>query len=96
MPGFLLPDPSRSTMKRAAESIFFDEAHPPKRMRQVHHTIKHRQPFASESIAGVQNESVFQSQLLRAITLALSAQGYDEAQPLALEAFRAEVEECKL
>lgn len=96
MPGVLLPNSSRSSMKRPAESTFADASHPPKRMRQVHHAIKYKQPLASESTRGIQNENVFQSQLLRAITLALSAQGYDEAQSLALEAFRAEVEECKL
>ena len=83
-------------MKRPADTTFFHEAHPSKRMRQVHHSIKHKRALAHESANALQDESVAQSQLLRAITLALSAQGYAKVNPVALEEFRAEVEECKL
>lgn len=43
----------------------------------------------------MQNEQVFQAQIERAIGLALTAQGYDDVKPSALEAFRAQVEECQ-
>jgi hypothetical protein len=82
-------------MKRQAESAFPQDVPPLKRHRRVQHSIKYKQPYAAESVNGIQDEGAFQSQLFRAIGLALSAQGFDEAQPLALEAFRAEVEECE-
>jgi hypothetical protein len=42
----------------------------------------------------VQDEAFFQSQFLRAITLQLGAAGFDSATPSAMEALRAQAEEC--
>lgn len=64
-------------------------------MPLMHHSTNHRQEGAVESLAGSQDEAFFQAQLQRSISLALSAVGFDAVNPIALEAFRAEVEECK-
>ncbi|KAI9710694.1 MAG: hypothetical protein M1820_002527 [Bogoriella megaspora] len=58
-----------------------------------HHSLRYRQPSDIETTL-VQQDSVFiQSQLLRAITVACGAVGYDAIQATALESFRAIVEE---
>lgn len=90
MPGILLPQ--SSAMKRHADDL--QEERPAKRMRRVRHGLKFRQPLAKESASRLQDVSVFQSQLLRSIILALSAQGFDSVESSALESFRAITEEC--
>jgi len=82
-------------MKQLADSSL-DATHAQKRVRQVQRNIKHKQDLALGSLQGLQDESGPQSQLLRAISLALSAYGFDEADPITLEAFRASVEEYML
>lgn len=63
-------------------------------MPLVHHATNIRQELGLECLSGVHDESFFEAQLLRAISLALSAVGFDGVKPTALEAFRAEVETC--
>ena len=65
-------------------------------MRPVHHTVRRQQQLAVESLSGAQDEDFFEVQLLRAISLVLAAVGFDSVKPTALEAFRAEIEECRL
>lgn len=93
MPGVLLP-PFRQDLKRPAETDM-NNVESAKRTRRVTHRIKHKQLLPIESLPAVQNEQVFQAQIERAIGLALTAQGYDDVKPSALEAFRAQVEECQ-
>jgi hypothetical protein len=64
-------------------------------MPLVHHATKIRQERGLESLDGIHDVSFFEAQLLRSISLSLSAVGFDSAQPHALEAFRAEVETCR-
>lgn len=63
-------------------------------MPLVHHATKVKQDLGVECLAGVHDESFFEAQLLRSISLALSAVGFDGVKPTALEAFRAEVVAC--
>ncbi len=63
-------------------------------MPLVHHATKYRQKLAIECLSGAQDESFFEAQLLRAISLALSTVGFDSVKPEALEAFRADVDRC--
>ena len=88
------PAPQHPTMKRP---------HPPnnegsypdgKRRRIHHHRLQHTQPFHVDPLVTPQDELFFKSQMLRAISLHLSAIGFDSVKSTALEAFRAEVEEC--
>ncbi|KIW04071.1 uncharacterized protein PV09_04888 [Verruconis gallopava] len=65
-------------------------------MPVVHHATTIRQDLGVECLSGAQDESFFDAQLLRSITLALSAVGFDSVKPAALEAFRARVEEYML
>ena len=44
----------------------------------------------------VQDQDVVQSLLTRSIGLALDAVGFSGAEPIAIESFRAEVEECMI
>lgn len=64
-------------------------------MPLVHHATNIRQELAVEALAGAQDDTFFEAQLLRALSLALAAVGFDSVKPTALEAFRAEVETCK-
>ncbi|KAF2840248.1 hypothetical protein M501DRAFT_911077, partial [Patellaria atrata CBS 101060] len=64
-----------------------------KRRRLVKHGIKHKQNFEEDPTERPQDEAFFQSQLLRALSLNLSAVGFDGAKPSALEMFRGAVEE---
>jgi hypothetical protein len=63
-------------------------------MRFAHHAVRHQQASAVESLSGAQDEDFFEAQLLRSISLALSAVGFDSVKPTALESFRAEVDQC--
>jgi hypothetical protein len=60
----------------------------------VHHATNFRQELAVECLSGTQDESFFEAQLLRAISLALTTVGFDSVKPEALEAFRADVDRC--
>lgn len=64
-------------------------------MPLMHHATKIRQELAVDCLSGFQDESFFEAQLLRAISLALTTVGFDSVKPSALEAFRAETETCK-
>ena len=64
-------------------------------MPLVHHATKTTQDLGLECLSGVHDGAFFEAQLLRAISLALSAVGFDSVNKTALEAFRAEVEMCK-
>lgn len=105
MPGVLIGSPPRHTaMKRPAEDTDFSQYHPQafqnrdirstKRARKYHHAIKHRQPAAIQSLEGAQDEVFFQSQLLRSLSLSLSAQGFDAVENAAMEAFRFATDTC--
>jgi hypothetical protein len=63
-------------------------------MPLVHHATNIRQELGVEALDGVHDDRFFEAQLLRTISLALSAVGFDSVTPTALEAFRAEVEIC--
>jgi hypothetical protein len=78
--------------KRTASDM---EGRPAKRIRIRHHEIRYRQAGAEEAALGAKDDVFFQGQLLRAISLELSAVGFTGATPEALEAFRADVEECE-
>lgn len=87
---------THASMKRAHATDNEERGlHDAKRQKIIrHHRIKHRQPFHEDPTLAPQDEAFFQSQLLRAISLNLSAVGFDGVKPTALEAFRAEVNEC--
>lgn len=84
-------------MKRTVDTIngINEDGSGTKRAKKYHHSIKNTQPLSVECLQGVQDEAFFQSQLLRSITLALSAQGFDSVETSALEDFRMMVEDCK-
>lgn len=65
-------------------------------MPLVHHATNIRQELGLESLSGVHDESFFEAQLMRSISLALIAAGFDSVKPTALEAFTAEVEICMI
>ena len=58
------------------------------RLRHVQQTPNHIEPAPQDTL-------FVQSQLLRSIGTALAAVGFDSVRPSALEAFRADTEECK-
>ena len=59
------------------------------RLRHVQQTPDHVEPAPQDAL-------FVQSQLLRSLSTALAAVGFDSVLPSALEAFRAETEECRL
>ena len=61
-----------------------------------HHSLHWRQELPAGISSGVcQDEAVIQSLLAHSIVLALESVGFQLADPVALESFRADVEECK-
>lgn len=82
-------------LKRSLAETNHDSA-PNTKRRKIHHRLHHKQPFHVDPIVAQQDELFFKSQMLRAISLHLAAIGFDSVRPTALEAFRAEVEECML
>lgn len=63
-------------------------------MRIVHHSTHIQQERVDEAAFKTQDEVFFEAQLLRSISLALSSVGFDSVTPTALEAFRAQVDQC--
>lgn len=60
-----------------------------------HHHIARWNPTASKNLESpVHNQDAMQFLLTRSIGLALDAVGFAGASPIAIESFRAEVEEC--
>jgi transcription initiation factor TFIID subunit 8 len=94
MPGAITIPPAAMDRQPSSFDTGTQDGRPAKRRRIVHHGIKYKQPLASEALDVVQDDAFFQSQLLRSISLALTAVGFDSVLPSALEAFRAEVEDC--
>jgi len=84
---------NRSLLKRPHPSDARD-SQTAKRQRTNHHSLRYRQQWHTDPTLAPQDELFFESQLLRSIVVALSAVGFDSVKPTALEAFRAEVEEC--
>ena len=82
--------------ERPAPSYVLDAERGMKRMRTRHHGTGRRQLYAEEAVTMTSDEEIFQVQLLRALSLELSAVGFQGATPEALEALRAEVEQCKV
>ena len=61
-----------------------------------HHSLHWRQDLPAGTSSGVcQDEAVIQSLLVNSIVLALESIGFEHADPVALESFRAGAEECK-
>jgi hypothetical protein len=91
----------RSLKKRPADEPLLDpDRHfSQKRSRNLRRSTRskrrNRQPNAFESLSGLQDETAFQTQLERAISLVLAAQGFEGATPEALESFRGLVEQCE-
>lgn len=81
-------------LKRTASDAGYKEQTRSK--RRVHHSLHWRQDTAGVSIAASQDDELIQSLLSRSIVLALQAVGFEQADPVAVESFRAEVEECRL
>lgn len=97
MPGLRYPEASQHNyaagIKRSASDFDAHDSQIAKRRRIVHH-IKHKQPWEVDPTLTPQDEKVFGSQMLRAISLTLGAVGFDGAMPSALEMFRGQIEEC--
>ena len=60
-----------------------------------HHKPKWNLKTTGLLFSPIQDEEVIQSLLTRSISLALEAVGFEAAEAVAIESFRAEVEECK-
>ncbi|KAK8244057.1 transcription factor TFIID complex subunit 8 C-term-domain-containing protein [Phyllosticta capitalensis] len=99
MPGLRYPEASQHNyaagIKRSASDFDAHDSQIAKRRRIVHH-IKHKQPWEVDPTLTPQDEKVFGSQMLRAISLTLGAVGFDGAMPSALEMFRGQIEEFML
>lgn len=89
----MIPSPP-SSLKRASPSDI--ELTPPTKRqdrRKRHHALRYSQPHkGSASIP--HDDSIIQTLLSRSVSLALDAVGFDGADPVAAESFRAQTEEC--
>ncbi len=91
----MIPSPS-SSLKRTSPAEH-RETPPSKRQRQGlkhHHQLRHTQRSHNGIASVPQDESLIQTLLSRSVGLALDAVGFDGADPVAAESFRAQVEEC--
>lgn len=59
-----------------------------------HHALRHRQLQPAHTEPAPQGHDFVQGQLVRALCVALAAVGFGSVRPSALEAFRAQTEEC--
>ncbi|MCJ1250711.1 hypothetical protein MMC30_007939 [Trapelia coarctata] len=78
-------------LKRTATDAGYNEPAPSK--RRVHHSLRWQQDTAGLSVATCQDDELTQSLLSRSIVLALEAVGFEQADPVAVDSFEAEVEE---
>ncbi|KAK3114884.1 hypothetical protein LTR53_006342 [Teratosphaeriaceae sp. CCFEE 6253] len=73
-----------------------DSSQPPPKRRRVIHTLRHVQRVPQHVEPATQDPVLAQGQLLRSISAALSAVGFDSVKPTALEMFRSQTEEYML
>ena len=85
-----------SSLKRPSPSDF--ELSPSaKRQNQGkrhHHALRYSQPLDQTTASISQDATIIQTLLSRSVGLALDAVGFDGADPVAAESFRAHAEEC--
>ncbi len=89
----MIPSPP-SSLKRASPSDI--ELTPPTKRqdrRKRHHALRYSQ-LHKGSASITQDDSIIQNLLSRSVSLALDAVGFDGADPVAVESFRAQTEEC--
>lgn len=73
----------------------FDAPMPKQRRHHIqHHRIRWRQAVEGEAATTCQDNEAIQSLLSRSIGLALEAVGFERADPVAIESFRAAAEQC--
>ena len=91
-----LPVDSISPLKRNATTANFDlPAAKKQHVRPArHHKLQWGPSEAARHQFAPQHEECAHSLLTRSIALALEAVGFESADPVAIESFRAETEEC--
>ena len=96
MASITLNDPQM--LKRTATDAGFDAPAPSKsRLTSIRHHSLSFQPDNGARLLGIcQDNEVIQSLLSSSIVRVLEAVGFHEANPVAVESFKAEVEECEL
>ena len=86
------------TLKRSSLEAGLDEPEYPSQKRisfSRHHSV-HWRPQATDLAAAVcPDHSAIQSLLSRCIALALDVVGFEHAEPVAIESFRADVQACE-
>ena len=94
----MAPNPvhEAQTSKRSAAQADLDWPVVTKQRRHYHHHHRlHWKQAVQHSTNSCDDEELIRQQLLRAISMALEAVGFTHAEPVALEGFRAQVEECE-
>lgn len=81
-------------LKRSSSTAGFDV--PPVVKRLHHHGLERRQYLPDQFEPPFQDGEAAHYLLTRALGLALEAVGFEGADPVAIESFRALVEECEL
>ena len=81
-------------LKRSSSTAGLDV--PPSKKQLHHHGLKWRQDLPDHFEPPLQDGEAVHSLLTRALGLALEAVGFEGAEPIAMESFRALAEECKL
>lgn len=90
----MIPSPPPS-LKRSSPTDF--ELTPPAKrqdQRKRHHALRYSQLPPNGTASTPQDDSIIQTLLSRSVSLALNAVGFDGADPVAAESFRAQAEEC--
>ena len=92
---FLIP--SSLAMKRTSTDAGLDTPGSMKERRRYHHhhELSWRQKIDDARSPAFQDNDSYDKQLLRAISLVLSAVGFEHADPTAMESFRMITQECE-
>ena len=88
----IFPDDAHM-LKRSSSAAGLDLPQSKKQLR--HHGLRWRQELPGPLDAPFQDDEAVQALLTRSIGLALEAVGFESADPVAVESFRALAEECK-
>jgi transcription initiation factor TFIID subunit 8 len=90
-----MPYSNQQPPKRSADDAGLDAPGSPKKLKHYHHhhRIHHKQHVEGSVTLITPDGELLRTQLLRSITLALKAVGFERADSIALESFKYEVEE---
>ena len=90
------PEAKKNLKRSPSNAGSHDPSQTKLRRIQTHHSLRHKSKAPIGQSSSLLDYTQYQDLLNRSIVLALEAVGFHAAKPLALQSFRALVEQCKL